>query len=304
MNEEQNIRLVTNQNIDYRKWDACIERSASPKLYARSWYLDRVTEGWCAFIRGDYDFVMPLPVTSRWGIKHISQPAYFQQAGIFPSPEPEIQKQFAQKLYRAFRFIRYQINIHNHPQAFDAFSIKEKTNYILPLNRDYKTIASGYARHTHRNLKASSKFHVSIVKGLPITEYLEAKQKVAGSSFSPSDYRVLKRLMVHGLNSGKGTLYAAYTRENILCAAAFFILDGQRIYYLNSFSDQQGRKNMAMYPILDTVIRANANTRQTLDFEGSVIPQIAWFFRGFGPLAEKYCYIYSNRLPVIRKFMK
>jgi len=304
MSKKNHIRLVSNQNIDYKKWDACVERSASPKLYARSWYLDLVAEGWDAFIWGDYDFVMPLPVKSRWGIKYISQPAYFQQAGIFPSPELEIQKQFARELHHTFRFIRYQINARNDAKAFEAFSTKEKTNFILPLDRDYKTIASGYARHTHRNLRTASKFHVSTRKGLQIPEYLEAKQQVAGSFFSQTDYRVLHRLMEQCLTSEKGTFYAAYTRENILCAAAFFVFDGQRIYYLNSFSDPQGRKNMAMYPIIDAVIQEYAHTGKTLDFEGSVLPTVAWFFRGFGPLAEKYYYIYSNRLPFVRKVMQ
>ncbi|NQU88678.1 MAG: hypothetical protein HQ541_23290 [Mariniphaga sp.] len=304
MSKVQQIRLIRNQEIDYNKWDECINKSLSGKLYARSWFLDLVAEGWEALVYEDYKFIMPLPVKSKWGIRYVSQPAYCQQAGIYPTPDIEIQKQFAAQLKQEFRLINYQINVENDVVAFEGFQKTEKINYILHLNNSYENIFSNYLKHTKRNLKSCQRFNVSVIKGLLHHEYLKEKELIAGPSYKKSEYTVLNRLMAQSIAKGKGVIYAAFTGENNLCAAAFYVFDGDRIYYLNSFSNEQGKKNMATYAIMDHVINEYSENDLILDFEGSVIESIAWFFRSFGPLAEKYFYIYSNRLPVVRMFMK
>ncbi|MBN1821717.1 MAG: hypothetical protein JXR31_10645 [Prolixibacteraceae bacterium] len=304
MSNANKIRLLINHDIDYEKWDECVDKSLAGKLYARSWYLDLIAEGWQALVYDDYEFVMPLPVKSKWGITYLSQPTYCQQTGIFPSPYKNIQEQFADELYNKFRRVSYQLNTLNDAAAFNKFQSTEKTNYILHLEKDYESIYKGYLSHTKRNLKSAQKFKVAVNKGMLHSEYLQVKKQIMGNSFSTSDFALLNRIMGFTVSRGNGTIYSAYTNENNLCAAAFFIYDGNRIYYLNSFSNAEGKKNMAMYSIIDRVISDHAGSKQILDFEGSVIKSIAWFFESFNPVKEKYFYIYSNRIPVIRKFIK
>lgn len=304
MNNSGQIRLVKNPEIDRKKWDACLEKSPLGKLYARSWFLDIVAEGWQALIFEDYDFIMPLPVRSKYRIKYVFQPAFCQQLGIYPNPPVEIQKQFAQILKKSFLLVSYQLNFLNNVSAFEGFRVREKTNFVLPLDKSYDQLFHSYANHTKRNLKTSSGYNVEIKNGLFTIDDLVEKNRESGPLLPESVYQILRRLLSGSATLGKAKIYEAYTPDNRLCAAAFFVLDGNRIYYLNSFSDNLGRKNMAMYAIINQVIKEFAGTGFIFDFEGSVIEGIAWFFKGFGAQAEKYFYIYSNRIPVVRKFMK
>jgi hypothetical protein len=98
---------------------------------------------------------------------------------------------------------------------------------------------------------------------------------------------------------GNGIIYAAYSKTNNLCAAAFVIFNQSRAYYLNAYSTGEGRENRAMYSIVNELIKEFSETGLVIDFEGSIIEGVARFYKGFGAEAEQYYYVESNRFPFI-----
>jgi len=54
------IDYLLHSDIDKMKWDACIQKAFNGNIYALSWYLDVVHEGWEALVEDDYVRVMPL----------------------------------------------------------------------------------------------------------------------------------------------------------------------------------------------------------------------------------------------------
>lgn len=304
MSESENIRLLTNHQLDYDKWEGCIGKASSGVLYVHGWYLDLVAEGWQALVFGDYEYVMPLPVKSRFGIKYVYQPTFCQQLGIYPNPPLEIQKLFAAFLRKRFRLISYQLSTENNVTAFEGYQSVQKVNYTMPLSFGVGARVDGFSNHARRNIAGARKNNVNIMKGLLPHTYLESKKLLLKKSPDEMAYQALTRLMANTVLSGKGVIYAAWSSDNSLCAAAFLIFDMNRIYYLNAFSTEEGRKNRAMYAIVDEIIKEFTGSGFILDFEGSVIEGVARFYKGFGAAPENYFYIYSNRLPFIRKFMK
>ena len=65
------IRYLKNHEINTEKWDECIMNAFNGIVYAYSWYLDIVHETWDALIEGDYERVMPLPVSEKCGVSYI-----------------------------------------------------------------------------------------------------------------------------------------------------------------------------------------------------------------------------------------
>ena len=59
------IRLLSHSEIDFVKYDECIENSMQGKVYAMSWYLDAVFPNWSVYVVGDYDVVMPVPLKRK-----------------------------------------------------------------------------------------------------------------------------------------------------------------------------------------------------------------------------------------------
>ena len=56
--------------------------------------------------------------------------------------------------------------------------------------------------------------------------------------------------------------------------------------------------------MIDHFIQEHAGKKLLLDFEGSDIKNLAWFYRSFGATEEKYPGIKLNRLQPILKLFK
>jgi hypothetical protein len=77
------ITYLTHKEIDFEKYDRCIDLSLNGIVYAYSWYLDMVTDDWDILVEDDYKSVMPLPKRKKFGIHYIYQPFFVQQLGVF-----------------------------------------------------------------------------------------------------------------------------------------------------------------------------------------------------------------------------
>ena len=297
MSDHEKIERIKNKDIDYDKWDHCIHNAPNGNLYAKSWYLDVVSPGWEALIMGDYEIVMPLTVVRKFGIPLLIQPLHCQQLGIFPAPPKEIQELFALEVYRSFLIVRYQLNAGMLLGAFRVFRTIKKTNYVMPLYENTEHHKNGYSKHTVRNIKVAEREGVSVVRGLLPSDYLSQKSQHIRRHIPRKSHKILNYVMVQSITRGSGMIYSAYSGTNALCAAAFFLFDHDRVYYLNAFSTDEGKKNRAMYAIVHEFIKDYSGKDLILDFEGSVIEGIARFYRGFGAIREDYFLAESSKLP-------
>jgi hypothetical protein len=304
MNNEQ-VRYIKHRDIDTEKWDTCINNSPNRQVYATSWHLDHATEQWDAMVIGDYDFVMPLPVKSKWGITYVYQPFFCQQLGIFPPPPDKIAKQFYSGLTKKFRYFDTQINSQNPEiQAENGIKFFSRKNYILPLNMNYAGLFSAYSTNTKRNLKKAEKNNLNFVPGIRLEDYLELKSKNIQMNLSEKEWQKLKSIIAFGLYKGIAKIYGVYTSENELCAAVYFCRYESRITYMNAVSDVKGKEWGAMPFLIDNFIRQNAGKNLILDFEGSMVAGIARFFKGFGAYPETYFQLKYNRLPLPLRWFK
>lgn len=298
------MRFVKNKEIDYERWDQCVSASSVPLMYAQSWYLDLISPGWEALIRGDYEFVMPLVIKQKLGISFLLQPIYGQQHGIFPDCDSEIQNIFLATVCERFKYATINLNARHFEPFPKGITVEPKDNFILDLSLSLEELQNNYSKHTRRQLRKAEDHKVFVVNGLSTDEYFDLKTVAAkGQAVHPS-LQTLRRVMNFGLSRGMATIYGAYNQQNTLCAAAFFIFADKRVTYLNAVSSEEGKTTNAMHKIIDQFIQEHAGKRLTLDFEGSVIEGIARFYKGFGAQAEQYYCLKYNRLPLPLRWLK
>jgi hypothetical protein len=295
-NNQTEIILVKHSAIDKERWDGVISGAPNSRVYAASWYLDRVADNWDALIYGDYDYVMPVTWRRKWGITYLYQPLFCQQLGIFPPPKKTIQEQFFSRLYQLFRYAGIQVNAHMESDAFPGFSCTGRRNYILPLLDSYSGLKAGFSKHTNRNIAKAKKYKISVVKGLQTREFVQQKQAALDTDRKDASFALLENIISYCQVQGNGILLGAYTRENLLCAGAFFLRFGSRVTYLSAFSLSEGKESSAMFAIVDHFIREHAGSGLLLDFEGSSIQGIERFYKGFGSSLETYYQLRLNRL--------
>jgi len=303
--KKQALKYIKHQDIDEEKWNACIHQSPNRQIYATSWHLDHATDVWDALVIGDYDYVMPLPVKSKWGITYVFQPLYCQQLGIFPEPSHEIAQQFYAELTQRFRYFHTQINAHNPKiQMEQNIHFTARHNYILPLNMNYAGLFSGYSTNTKRNLKKAGKHQLSFAEGIRLEDYLEFKGQHLPVKLKAQQLAKLKSIIAFGQYKGIGKIYGVYTPDNELCAAVYFCRYENRVTYMNAVSNARGKQFGAMTFLIDTFIQQNAGKNLVIDFEGSIIPGLARFYKGFGAYPETYFRLTYNGLPLPLKWLK
>jgi hypothetical protein len=298
------ISLVKNTDIDYQKWDHCVQSSGNFRVYAISWYLDIVSPNWAGLIWGDYLYVMPLVIKQKFGIAFLLQPIFAQQHGIFPEANQNIQSSFLNFIHDQFRYVNINLNS-SHARPFpEGFFVQEKPNFVLSLVSSYNELKKNYSKHTVRQIRKAEDNKVSVNKGLTSNAYLDLKNSVNKNSLPKQSMQTLKRLIEYGNSHGNGEIYAAYNQNNALCAAAFFFFTGQRAIYLNAVSSEEGKRTNAMHKIVDQFIQDHSGSPMVLDFEGSMIPGIARFYEGFGAKPEQYYCLKLNKLPIPFRWFK
>lgn len=302
------ISFVKNKDIDYQKWDQCIDNSPFGIVYAYSWYLDRICQRWDALIWGDYLYVMPLPNNRKFGINYIYQPFFTQQLGVFSNfpPEPEIVNQFLNAIPKRFRLTNMNLNFGNTPTSGN-FRIKQNSTYLLHLQSKVDIIRTFYNSNTRRNIQKAIQNKVFVSPVYDILLFLKFTQaNLIGKApeVKPKHYAALLKVISYALSNQLGEIYGAYDSTNNLIAAAFFVNSNRRSIYLAASSNDTGTNQSAMFLLIDTFIRNNADSVPVIDFEGSNIAGIARFYTGFGAMAQTYYSVYQNQLPKILRIFK
>jgi hypothetical protein len=123
------------------------------RIYANSWFLDRTAVEWDALVYGDYEYVMPLPVRRKLGIRYLYQPLYSQQLGIFPPPPPEVAIAYFEDLQHRFSYMDIQLNSSNLPvRDLKDVGFTGRKNFLLPVGAEYHAIEAAYTTNTRVTL--------------------------------------------------------------------------------------------------------------------------------------------------------
>lgn len=290
------LKHLRNKSIDFKRWDTCISESKNHLTYGFSWYLDAVSPDWEALVSKDYEYVMPLPVKSRYGFPYLVQPLMTQQLGIFS--KHDINKEVVETFMKEIPYFSYELNL-NEQNFYEKALIYP--NFILDLNKPYKDIFSAYSKNCKRNVEKSNSKNLRVQPNIPKENFLSFFFSVDKHYLSPHQ-PILKRLIEKGMSENALKLYGVFSAENHLVAGLCLLESNSRLTYLLSTSNTEGRKSSAMFFLIDYLIQKHAEQDFVLDFEGSRVEGIARLYRGFGAKYHPY-YILKRFRPsfLIRK---
>ena len=303
------FKYFNSDKIDKSKWDVCIQDSINRRVYACSWYLDSVSKYWGALIYGDYELVFPIIFKKILIFKKIYHPFFCQQLGPFSSDYSLLNNDhlllyivnYLDENYRTFHFsINYSCvftmkNIIENRRLNSNQSnitIDTRINLELDLYHNYATISSYYNQNTKRNLKKSKEYNFEIQELDDVAFFISSYKKHVGykTNLKSNNYSTIRSLIITCINHKKGRLIGLYDDLNNIVACAFFVLGYERDILLFHFSHQNLTINV-MSILLDKYIYMNSSKNKILDFEGSSIPSIKRFYRGFGSVERNYIHI-------------
>lgn len=306
MSKSVNIQYLKRNNIDILKWDNCISNSTNGLIYGYSYYLDNMSENWDALVMNDYEAVMPLTWNNKYSIKYIYQPFLTAQLGVFGNNlTAGIVESFLKNIPYQFRYWDFYLN-HKNVYEITGFNIYQRSNFILDLNRPYNEIYSNYRENTRRNIKKSLQVGCVTNKGFDAEEVirLAVQQMTMQNKKIEENISRFRNLYKTLSQKGLATTYGIFSDRKELLSSCVFFFSHKRAYYILVGNHPNGKTIGASHALIDMFIKDNAGQELILDFEGSDIRNLAFFYSSFGATEEKYAAIKLNRLPFFLKWLK
>lgn len=305
MAENNTIQYLSYQSIDKKKWDACIDRADNGLIYAYSFYLDKMAKKWEALVLNDYEAVMPLTWNKKYGIHYLHQPFLSAQLGVFGNIDAEILFSFLKAVPSKFQYWDISLN-HKNVFILKEFDLYQRSNYFLDLNKTYNELANNYRQNIKRNVQKANKSGCSVQTGIEAEKVIELAKWQMKSFYNPDDNELnsFKELFQLLHSRGQAVSYAVFSAKNELLASAIFFFSHQRAYYILVGNHPYGKTVGASHALIDAFIKDHAGKKLLLDFEGSDIRNLAFFYSSFGAAEEKYAAIKLNRLPFYLKWLK
>lgn len=300
------IIYLPHSKIDKIKWDRCIENSANGSIYGWSFYLDAMSENWDGLIINDYQMVMPLTWKKKYTIYYLYQPFFTASLGIFGNNISAITVEtFLKKIPEKFRYWDFYLN-HDNLFSLADFPMYERSNYVLPLNENYEILMSRYATSHVRNIKRARKSGNVVKKDIAIKDVimLAKEQAKKFSSVQEDNFLDLANLYEYLKKRNLATTYGVYSSQNQLVSSCSYFFSHTRAYYILVGNHPNGKTSGASHLLIDHFIKEHAGENMTLDFEGSNIESLAFFYKSFGAQLEKYPGIKLNKLPAIAKLFR
>ncbi|MBN8674214.1 MAG: GNAT family N-acetyltransferase [Chitinophagales bacterium] len=304
MTEPGNIQYLSHQQIDKTKWDRCIDNAGNGLIYAYSFYLDQMAKHWDALVLNDYEAVMPLSWNKKYGICYLYQPFLTAQLGIFGRQiTGEMVSSFINSIPRKFRLVEIALNHANTGSA--QVDTQLRMNYVLDLNHPIEFIQQQYRENIRRNIKKSLQAGCSVTKDFAAEKVIElALQQMKGYDKDSAENVERLRKLYQLLHAKKmATTYGITLNKEIVASCVFFF-SHQRAYYILVGNHPNGKTIGASHALIDAFIQDHAGKNILLDFEGSDIPNLAFFYSSFGAKEEKYPFLQVNKLPFYLKWLK
>ncbi len=300
------ITYLTHKQIDKKAWNIRLRQLNAP-IYAHAFWLDVVSPNWHALVaisaqnQNEYLAVMPLPVKYKFGcLKYLMQPRFTQQLGIFGTTQQlqATENEFMAQLKKQFLYIHLQGNINNdvlgqwqrHKPILKT--IKRQT-FCLNLNQNYQQLFQNCSKRHQRSLKKVINNSHLIIKQIDYKQSIQLFSQTIGRqiNLNPSYYDTLHQLFSNPIISNYLFHIGVFeTADQKPIAALSYLVFGQDIVYLLPSANEQGKEHLAGFLLINHLLETYANRNLILDFEGSDLPSLADFYKGFGSQAFFYPY--------------
>ena len=300
------ITYILQKDIDKTKWDACISSASNGLVYAYSWYLDAMSNNWDALILNDYETVMPLTWNKKYGIYYLHQPHLCASLGIFSKKgiNKEMIVSFLNAIPDKFKYWDFYLN-HQNLFRISEYPLAERMNFVLPLHNSYESISDNYRSNLKRNIKKAKASNLIVKQNISISEIslLASETMQSISNMNNAHFENFKLVFAKAKNLNCAETLGIYLKDDLL-ASAVFLFSHNRWYYILVGNHPNGKTLGASHYLIDRFIHLHAGEKSLLDFEGSDIRNLAFFYSSYGASEEKYPAIRLNKLPGILKWMK
>lgn len=184
------------------------------------------------------------------------------------------------------------------------FEIHHQKIFDMDLIQSYSLLKQKYSSSFQKDIQAAKSNKITVINGLSPNDLINLSQK-KGTQSMPKlmgyDIDRLRMIIAFSIRYNLGEIYGAYTAENNLCTAAFFIKSKNKIYLLFNAEDKNSEFSKAMSLLIDRFIENHCEKNLTLNLDNIVSKDSIHFLQGVGAAEFKIKTVKRNHLPIIYK---
>lgn len=254
---------------------------------------------------GDYKYVMPLIHTTFLKKDILITPVLGEKLGVFTNEllTEEIVNCFYDAIPSNYSYVKSQLNKFNSISN-NKFEISHQKIFDMDLMQSYYQISQKYSNTFQKDIQIAKSNKTTIINGLSPNDLINLSLKKGARSIPKLNDRNINRLrmiIAFSIRYNLGEIYGAYSAENNLCAAAFFIKSKNKIYLLFNTENKTSELSKAMSILIDRFIENHSEKNLTLNLDNIVCKDSIHFLQGVGATEYKIKIALKNQLPFIYK---
>jgi len=263
-------KLVPLSKIDANRWDSCV-RSRNGEVFAEFWYWNAVCKSWQAWVKGDYEDVIALPIERKWGI------VPFMRTPLYVKWLEGDATQLELLVQSFFGFKRVHI-------PFEMSSSQQRQIQLLHLDSSWTP-----SKELAKNLRKAESEHAELSDAVGWDEYHAFMLKNHPYAWPAKQQHVMKSLY-EAANTRDAGKIAGVRINGQWAAMQFYIRTESKAYLIQNAVSMEFRNREPMPFLLNSLFmkwQADADST-TVNFMGSNNAGVARFNEKFGAVAQHY----------------
>lgn len=290
----KNIEEYTNSIFETDLWLDCVAYKSWERIVIKN-------------KNDEIEAAFPIYKGNKMGFKILDMPPLTQTMGVYIRDtgakltkklerEKKLLTQVIDSLPGGYNY-DFNIDIDNEyvlPFIWKGFKVEPRFSYRLENLEDLDAVWNGFKENIKTDIRKAQK-KVEVRSDMDIENLIRMQEKTfqRQNRSLPFDKDVIRKIDKAMHSNNKGLLLCAVDRDDNVHAAAYFIFDERRCYYLLGGGDPEYRNSGATSLLIWEGIKYASEHSIIFDFEGSMIQDIERFVRGFGANPRVYYHVYK-----------
>lgn len=285
-------------------------------IFEQPWWLNVVSDGRCKEItvcskNGDCIGRLPYVERKQHLLNVCTVPVLTQQVGPWIKFEQNMktvakvkrEKNVLDEIILALeKYKNVDLYLHRKckyilPFIWAGYSVETRYSYVIEDLSNLESVQSCMEAKVRNLIKNACK-KLTIIDDLDVEILIE----MMASTFDkqsrnlPIDKEYIRKIYLESMNHNAGKAIGAMDEAGNVIAAIFLLYDEKTCYYLMGGKDYKSNIQGSIEMLLWEGIKFASGKSKEFDFEGSMIPGIESFFRGFGGKPCIYFRVYRGNL--------
>ena len=192
------------------------------------------------------------------------------------------------------------------PFIWADYKVIPNYTYELNLEKNEEELFSGLSGDRRNDIKKAIKDGIVVKETKDFNLIHELVKKTFDRQSKALDSEFVKQILTKYANTGNSFAFIAY-RNDIPIAGTFCLTSGKKVYYLlGGYDNNNSHKGAGALSLWEAILHAKRIGSLVFDFEGSMVPAIEKYFRGFGGSIIPYYTVNKANffLEILLKFKK